>query len=175
MEWRTIVKRQRRRARETRHKPVPHHPAESGKVEEPVAIPQIAMKLMLFHQLDQRAPCRMNDAFRRACRSGGIENIGGMGEGKPVEFDRLRLVRRRAPLARVSPWRRVANSAACHRDRRRSARLDARDLRDDFSDLVADGERLGAVVIAVAGDKDLGLDLPEPVENALHAEIGRSA
>ena len=98
-----------------------------------------------------------------------------MGEGKPVELDGLRL----EGAKRLSPGFRLGGAlqnrllvTEIGHDQRR---FDARDLRDDFGDLVANRERLGAIIIAVAGDQDLGLDLPEPVENALHAEIGRSA
>ena len=53
--------------------------------------------------------------------------------------------------------------------------LDAWDFLDDLQDLIAGWDGLAVVVVAVAGDQQLGPDLPEAVENAAHAEIGRCA
>jgi hypothetical protein len=58
-----------------------------------------------------------------------------------------------------------------HRDHHHP--LDARQLGDDLGELV-EHEGLAAVVVAVAGDQHLGLDLAEAVEHALHAEVGRA-
>ncbi len=47
-------------------------------------------------------------------------------------------------------------------------------LRHDCGQLVGDVDRLAVVVVAVAGDQSLGLDLAEPVEHALGAEVRRA-
>ena len=49
-----------------------------------------------------------------------------------------------------------------------------RQLGDDLCELVGDVDGLAVVVVAVAGDQHLRLDLAEAVEHALHAEVGRA-
>jgi hypothetical protein len=46
--------------------------------------------------------------------------------------------------------------------------------RGDLRQLVGDVDRLAVVVVAIAGDEHLRLDLPDAVEYALHPEIGRA-
>src|SRR5262245_29182062 len=50
--------------------------------------------------------------------------------------------------------------------------LDARQLLEDGSDLGGERDGLAVVEIAVAGDENPRLDLPETVENTAFAEIG---
>jgi hypothetical protein len=51
---------------------------------------------------------------------------------------------------------------------------DAGDLRGDFGVFGQAVDRFAVVPVGVNAEQDLGFDLPETVENALDAEVGRS-
>ena len=116
----------------------------------------------------------MNDAFRHAGRSGGIENIERMGEGQAGEFDGLR---RKCARASSQAFALAVRENFCviaeiGNDQRRSM---LGILREDLSDLVADRDAPCRYSNSHRRRLTPWLDLPETVEYALHAEIGRCA
>ena len=174
MEGRAVVEQQRRARGQARDQPVPHHPAAGGEIEQPVAGLDVAVEPMLLQMLEQRAAGAVHDAFRHAGRARGIQDVERMVEGQPREGDRRR--RRRAAmksasrtaLGSVREIRRVAEIGQ-HDDA-----LDAGQLRQAFADAGQRIEALAAIAIAVGGEQQLGRDLAEAVEHALHAEIRRA-
>ncbi len=95
------------------------------------------------------------------------------GQGCELQVLGLELAERFGPALRL--LRRFQDRAWIADIRHDKCVLDARQLPDDFANLVADPDRLSGVGVAVAGHEKLRFDLTEAIENALHAEIGGSA
>ncbi len=137
---------------------------------------------MLADVLQQRAAGRVHDALGHAGRAGGEQHVQRMRERQALERERGR----RARLHGIGPGLRAgalvdqAGIEVLHHVRgaaeigHHDDRAQRRQLGDDLAELVGDVEGLAAVVVAVAGDQHLGLDLAEAVEHALDAEIGRA-
>ncbi len=98
-------------------------------------------------------------------------------ERQAREFERLRSVGREP----IVPCDRAADRG--HRQRGAPGFAQVRDhddaldrgqRGDDLGDLVLDRNRLAVVPVAIDGEEHARLDLPEAVEHAAHAEIGRA-
>ena len=120
---------------------------------------------MFLQVLKQRAAGAVDDALRFAGGAGGVHHVQRVVEGQADEIEG-----------------RFGMLAACPRD----GVLDVAEQGHpqevlDGADCVlygvrpfADVEPLATVVVAVAGDQHLGLDLAEPVERPLDTEVGRA-
>ena len=121
---------------------------------------------------DRRADA-VHDAFRRAGRAGGVEDIERIVESDAGELDLARFVRRHVFVEQHGARdggnvrRRLDIGHDQHPLQRRHAG-------DDAGQLVEAGLDLAVVMVGVGGDQDPGRNLAEPVEHALHAEIRRS-
>ena len=173
-ERRAVVEHQRRAGAEAGDQPVPHHPAERGEIEQPLARAQVALQAMLLEVLEQRAAGAVHDAFRHAGRARREQDVDRVIERQPLEGERLgreRLEERgEARGARQFPRHRLGLAEIVDDDdvpRRRK-------LVDDRLQLVQKPDRLAVVPIAVDRHEHLGLDLPEAVEHAALAEVGRA-
>ena len=62
MERRAVEEQERRATREAGGEPIPHHPAERGEVEQPIAFPDVGVKPELLQMLQQHAGA-VHDAF----------------------------------------------------------------------------------------------------------------
>src|SRR5262249_21142561 len=109
--------------------------------------------------LDERPARAMEDALGNAGRARRIEDVERL-----VERER-RIVR---PRTTVRAQEGVPLPAADDRA------LDRRQLRENLPDLRPLVERLSGVRVRVGRDEDARLDLAEPIQYALHAEIGRA-
>ena len=173
MERRAVVEQQRRLRRERRDQPVPHHPAAGREVEDAIAGLDVAVELVLLEVLDQRAAGAMDDALGDAGRARRVEDVERMVERQRLE---TRLAAAAAREARSTARRRAGRpgTATLRRtgprpsSRRSGSRVE--DLPDSRQRVV----RLSAVEIAVGRDEHSGLDLPEAIDHALHAEVGRA-
>src|SRR6266545_4655624 len=102
MERRTIEQQNRRAGCERGDQPVPHHPAERREVEHAVARMNVAMELVLFQVLDQRAARTVDDALRNTGSTGRIEDVQRMVEWQRVVRQLRAAVRREKVLPAVS-------------------------------------------------------------------------
>ena len=134
------------------------------------------MQPVLLDVLQQRSARAVHDALGHAGRARRVQDVqrgferqalvgdrrGREGRDEIVPADRVRDVgdtaRRTGHLAQVG---------------RHHHALDGRQALDDRGELVEDRLRLAVVPVAIDGKEHLGLDLPEAVEHALHAEIRR--
>ncbi len=182
VERRAVVEQQRRPARQTRDQPVPHHPAERREVEDAVACPDVGMQQLLGEMLEQRAARRMHDALGHSSRSRREQHIERMRERQALEAQRL-LRTARDGIAPGLRFRALVQRAGIEALRHGIVAADIandddgaqrRQLGHDRGELVGDVDPFSGVVVAVAGDQHLGLDLAEAVEHALHAEVGRA-
>src|SRR5688572_27912960 len=164
-----VVQDKRRSGSKAGDEPVPHHPAESGEVEKPVARLDVALQAMLLQVLQERAAGSVHDALRYAGRTRGVKDVERVVELDPLEAD----------LGRVEGVEEVEERGAGARRRAEIvddyALLDARQPLQHLARLLLRVELLAAVDVAIGAEKDFGLDLPEAVEHALHAEVGRAA
>ncbi len=173
-ERRAVVEHERRARGDAGGEPVPHHPAAGGEVEQPLAVAQVALQAVLLHVLQQRAAGAVHDAFRHAGGAGGEQDIDGMIERQPLEGERLRRERLEERCKRLR-----ARHACRHGIRLAEIGHDhdlagRRQLAGDRLQLVGDFDLLAVVPVAVDGHEYLGLDLPEAVEHAALAEVGRA-
>ena len=176
MEGRAVVEDDGRLRSEGADHPVPHHPAAGREPEHPVARLHIAVEAVLLRVGQQGRADGMDDAFRRAGRARGIEDVERIVEAEPGEFDLARRVGRGEIVEQ--------NGAGHSRDIRRCP-LGRGDIRHDqhlferrhaggdLRQLVEAGLDPAIVEIAVGGDQHPGRDLAETVEHALDAEIRR--
>ena len=173
-ERRAVVQHQRRAAADGRDKPVPHHPAAGGEVEDAVAGAGVGLQAMLFQMLQQRAAGAMHDAFRHAGGARRIENESRLVERQPFEGQRLRRKGFEECVERDGIRQRLRKRIGFVQIRNDHHRLRGRQLRDDALELVGERERLAVVPIAVDRDEHLGLDLAETIQHAALAEIRRA-
>ncbi len=171
VERRAVVEDQGGAGGEARRQPVPHHPAGRREVEDPVAGPDVAVELMFDEVLQQHASGPVHDALRDARGARGEQHVPGVVEGERGE---LGLAGFAAGEERVEHHR-VGDGAG------RSAAAEGHDhhLLDTGKRGPDLGERPDAVVdppavlVAVAGEEEPGLDLTEPVDHPVDAEVGR--
>ena len=143
--------------RERRRQPVPHHPPARGDVEQTVARRQIGVELVLLEVGQQHPSGAVDDALGSAGRAAGVQDVPRVVEAAAGERGGCAAVRGEEGVP-VGP----EGDGALH----------ARQAGDD---LVLHGAAVvagPAVVVAVDGEQDRGLDLAEPVEDAVGAEVG---
>ena len=175
MEGAPVVEHQRRPAGEPAHQPVPHHPAASGEVEQPVTSLQVRVQQVLFLMLQERPPGAVHDALRDARGTGRVEDIERMIERvqRELGWGRARaelLPENRARGRRAEP--RKTGLPLGVGDHHHT--LDRGELREHLRHRRERIELLARVEIAVGGEEHARCDLPEAVEHAAHAEVRRA-
>jgi hypothetical protein len=171
VERRAVEQDQRFLAGEAADQPVPHHPAAGSIVEHAVSRAGVAVEAVLLDVLEQGASGAVDDRLGLAGRAGGVKDVERVRERELREGER-----RRVGLFVVGVWHRIADGTDVrlglderHHDGAAQPGQGTRDLRN----LIADVDPFAGVAVAVDGDEDLGLDLAEPVEHAVDAEIRR--
>ncbi|MNF92692.1 hypothetical protein D3C84_753420 [compost metagenome] len=131
------------------------------------------MQLMFLEVLQQGAAVTVDDALGYPGGAGGIQNEQRMVEGYPNEGD----LGSGIGLEEIG----VAYAAADAGDVRRVLQIrhhhgtqKARQACRHLSVLLQAIDALAVVPVAIDAQQQLGLDLPETVEHALHTEVWRS-
>ena len=173
MERRAVEEQERRAPGEAGGEPVPHHPAEGGEVEEPVARAHVGVQPELLEVLQEHAGA-MHDAFRRAGGAGGVEDDDA--------GDRRAAARSAAPPpdagrvkpSQVTPFESAAAAARPSPSWPTTTQCaDGRQERLQLGELARELDALAGVAVAVGGEEQLRRDLAEAVEHAAHPEIRR--
>ena len=118
IEGRAVVEHDRRFGGQRADNPVPHHPAAGGEPEDPVSRLHVGVQAMLLGVGQNGRADAVHDAFRRAGRAGGVEDIERIVESDAGELDLVRA--RAAPCIRRAAWRaerRKCPATARHRVR----------------------------------------------------------
>ena len=171
MERRAVVQDQGRAGRERAHLPVPHHPAAGGEVEDPILRLEVGMQQQLLQMLEQGAAGAVHDRLGHAGGAGRVQNVDRVIERQLGERDRPGVRHHEVVVEdRIERPRRGRRLE----ERRHDHPLQAGQAGRDLGELGAHVDRLAVIAVAVDGDQDLGLDLAEPVEHALDAEVGRA-
>ena len=157
MKRRAVVQANRRAAREPADEPVPHHPAARREEQQALVGGEIAMQQLFLPMLQQRAADAVHDALRYAGRAGREHDVQRRRERQPHERPaavsnvpttlRRRVIRLAA--SRVEPGCRPNYHGATN----------ARQSRRDLSEPRGAVEPFAGVVVAVAADQQLRLDL----------------
>ena len=170
---RALVEGEAGSAAKPRHEPVPHHPPAGGEVEEGIAGAHVRVEAVLLEVLEQGPAGAVDDALRSTGGPRRIHDVervverdrleldlaGGVGQGQLVPGDRPG---NRPEVRRLAKIR--------HDDRP----LHARDAGEDLPDAPERIDRGPVVAVAVRGDENPRLDLPETIEHPLHPEVGRA-
>ena len=173
VEGRAVPEHQRRPQGEAAQQPVPHHPAERGEVEHPVALADIGVQAMLLQVRQQRAARAVDDAFRLPGGAGGIEDEERAVERPAVPGDR-------AGREAAGEFLQQHRLRHCGNVRLRGEigdddhRLDRRQAGGGLGELRADVVAAAGIFVAVHGEQDARLDLAEAVQQAGRAEVGRA-
>ena len=176
-----IEQHNRRPRRQRRNQPIPHHPAASRVIQNPLAAPQIDMQKMLFEMLQQRPADAVRDAFGLAGGAGRIQNpqrivkpasgiarrnFGGDGFGVKIDSPRgEKIAPRGAARAGIGfDHNQIFDRAAFVVDSRQRG-----------AQFFAQIENLAAVSTAIGDEQNLGRDLRKAIRYGGGAEIGRAA
>ncbi len=173
VEGRAVIEQQRRLAGKRRGEPVPHHPAAGGEPEHPVARLDVAHQFVLAEMLEQHAADAVDDAFRHAGGARREQDVERAVERHRREFHRPRV----DVLHEFVPQPHVADIARVGLRRDVGHQQHAPDggqLGEDVGQLGDHRMRLAAIMIAVHRHQEFRLDLAEPVDHALDAEIRRA-
>src|SRR5690554_5909221 len=176
-EWISVKENERGFGGEAAYEPVPHHPPAGREVEEAIERTDACMEAMLLEVLEKRSPLPVDDAFGLSRGSARVENVEGVVEGEALKTKgrAIWLFRRRIrkgleedrALQGFFRWRAVE---VRHDDGRM---LEAESLVDLFG--FREGlDALSTVDIAIACEKEDGLNLAKAIEHAIHPEIRRA-
>src|SRR5262245_10579134 len=116
----------------------------------------------------------MDDAFRHPCGSRGIEDEDRVVERKPGKFDRRRSIAFQKRLQRSCVRKAMRLSIRAPDIIEQNDMLEAWQLSRNRLDPLSDVDGFAIVVIAVAGNEELGTDLTETVENAAFTKVRRA-
>ena len=172
MEGRAVVEDGCRLARQRRRQPVPHHPPACGVVEGAVARPDVRVQPVLLQVREEDAARPVDDALGNPGRARGEEDVEGMVERKPAELDLPRAPRADEVVepGGVGDRRDVGIRLRVGDD---DHALHRRETPDDLRQAVEARVPLPLPEVAIGRQEDARFDLPEAVEHALHAEVGR--
>src|SRR5574337_2097317 len=171
MEWRAVVEQHACAHRQTRHQPVPHHPAAGGVIKNHVLALEVGVQHQLLEMLNQRAAGAVHDALRHPGSAGAVHDVNRMIEGQLREFDLARVSQVIAPVDRM----RQAGDVRFLLDVRHHHHvLDRGQFFQHAADALQRVHGLAGIEIAVAGEQHLGLDLAETVKHAVDAEVRRT-
>ena len=173
VEGRAVIKHQRRPEGEAAEQPVPHHPAERGEVEHPVALADIGVQAVLLQVHQERAARAVDDAFRLPRRARRIEDEERAVEGAAAPGDRAGREAARERLQRHR-LRYGGNVRLVHQVGDDDDLFDRGQAGGDLGELRADVVVAAGIFVAVHGEQDARLDLAEAVEHAGRAEIRRA-
>ena len=139
------------------------------------------MHAVLAQMFEKGAAGGMHNAFGHARGAGREHNVQGMRERQPGELhaptrpraDRIRPGLRALAVdkACIEALDDLLGATEIGNDDDPAQR---RQPAGDRCEFVGDVDRLAVVVVAIAGDEDLRLDLTEAIEHALNPEIGRT-
>ena len=168
MERRAVVEHDGAAARQPADQPVPHHPAAGGEVEQPIIPAEIRVELVLLEMLDEGAADPVDDALGLSGGSGRVHDVqrivkSALGESEIVVAFEERGVGYAVAFHQIFPGQGDPDDGAY-----------GGDALGNLARLVHGGDRLAVVVVTVAGEQHLRLDLPEPIQRALGAEVGRA-
>ncbi len=176
-----VVEHDRGRRQQAADEEVPHHPAGRREPEDAVARLRVDVQVLVLELLQQDPAVALHDRLRQARRAGAVED-----PQRVVERDRREGQRRRVGVGRaerrgagpgvegdgVAELRQVGLRVELAQHdgppQRRQPPLQLGQHRQPV-------ERLAAVLVAVDGEQQGGLDLREAVGDAAGAEVGRGA
>jgi hypothetical protein len=151
---------------EAGHQVVPHHPAGRGEPEEAVVRPEVALQSERLEVFDGDAAVPVHDRLGQAGGARREQDVQRLVEGDAGELQRAGFGHEvgpgRGPVDRGGALVEVGQpDDGAHAGQASADRLDLRSSVD----------RLGAVLVAVDGQQERGLDLLPPVDDALHPEL----
>ena len=170
-----VVQHQRGLARQSRHQPVPHHPARGREVESPVARAHVAMQAVLHQVLQQDAAGAVDDGLGHARGSRGVQHVERVIEGQGRELQARRAGGGRGLVQEDLPGHGPGQAAEVGigaQERHDDDPLGATEVGDDLPQAPEAVELLAPVAVAVGGHQNPRADLPEAVEHAVGAEVG---
>ena len=157
----------RRPEEQRRDERVPHHPGGRREPQGGGRPADVPGQAELLQVLEQDPAVAVDDPLRQARRARGEEDVERMRERHRVELDgpgsREQLSQGTAP----GTWRRRNTR------RRRPSRELGRALTES-GHVLGPVDDLLAVAVTADGEQHLGLDLPESVDDAAGAELGRA-
>ncbi len=172
---RAVVQHDRGAQRERARQPVPHHPAAGGEVEHAVVAPDVHVQRVLLEMLEQRAPRPVHQALGQAGGARRIQDVQRMVERQPREGQRRRRFGRAHVVAPRDAARQARGVHGGVLARHQHHALDFRNARGDLADPRQAVDTRSCIAVRRRGQQHAGPDLPEPVEHAGHAEVGRAA
>ena len=169
---RALVKHQGGAASQTRHQPVPHHPAAGGEVEKNIVGAQPDLQAVLFQMLQQGAASAVHNGLGHARGARGIQDAQ-----RVIERQRLEAQRRGVGAQQVLKAARAGHAAQVRRgaqQRRHPHRLNAVDGRGNARHALKAVTAFTVIDIAIGGEQHPGGNLAEAIEHARNTEIQRA-
>ena len=167
----TVVQHERRLARETGCEPVPHHPARRREVEDAVVGSDVALEPVLDEMLQQDPAGAVHDALRKTRRARGVEDVQRVVEGQRHALDSGSLVGSE-PRIPERGARDTAEVGVLVDVRQHDGCGEWWEPRGDLTETHQAVVLLPVVHVPVDRDEDRRCDLPEPVDDAVRAEVG---
>ena len=171
VERRAVEQNHRGADSEAADHPVPHHPAAGGEVEDAVFGPEIVVKQQLLQVLQERPPRAVNDALGLSGRTRGIHDVDRVVERQRGECKWLRRTLRKKVVIQDCAGQgievRIRYDVGDDDDL-----LNGGNVLDDLRDLLQRIKRPPVVLVSGRADDDLGLNLPEAVEDPCRPKSG---